>query len=116
MAQPATKIETGIKTVGDWLLDNFGESSLRIVGFEVWRRETISGASFVTDDDGGLFVLCGGQAIIAFHRKHTVDKKPLYLVIDGSAGAVAELRRIAGMTGITHGNGKRDTLKLVYSA
>src|SRR5688572_27724805 len=92
----AAKQPERLPTAREWLLENFGDSALEIEGIDGWGKTiTISGASFVIDKGGFTFLSCSGTAIICLERKHTVDKHPMYVVHDDSAGGVWELRGAA---------------------
>lgn len=110
-----TNKATSIGTVGEWLTANFGQSALSIQGFESWGKEQISSAYFVINQDGQTFVSCGGQAIIGFARGHSVDKRPLYLVLDGDRGECWELRRQNGTLPL-HTSKPNNVMRLVFSA
>jgi len=101
-----------IGTVRDWLIQNFGETAGDIPGVSSWGRTTISGAYFVIDKDGSLFVQCGGEAVVGFKRDHTVDKRPLYLVVDGDRGEMWKMRN-AMNTQPLHVSKPRNVLRLV---
>lgn len=107
--------KAAFQTAKQWLVEHFGESAVDIDGVESWGRTTISGASFAIVDKGFLCLQCGGTAIITLHRDQTVDKRPLYIVIDGDLGEVWDLRNALG-TNPLHQSRPRPRLRLVMSA
>ncbi len=104
-----------IGTVEEWLVAHFGEEAKEIDGVNSWGRTPISGASFTIGTKGLLQVSCGGTAIITLHRGQTVDKRPLFIVIDGDLGEVWDLRNALG-TNPLHQSRPMPRLRLVMSA
>lgn len=105
----------GLKCIGDFLVEHFGEAAQKIDGVSSWGGWTFSAARFTCSDDGHLQVICGGTCIITFHRSHTVDKRPFYLVIDDLDRAAAMLLHKAGGAAL-HQRTEPPRLRLVASA
>lgn len=105
----------GIKCIGDFLVEHFGEDASKIDGVANWGGWTFSAARFTCGDQGDLFVLCGGTCIITFRRDHTVDKRPAYLVIDDLDRAARMLLHKAGGDAL-HQRIDSPRLRLVMSA
>ena len=106
----------GLKCIGDWLVENFGDDAAKIDGVTSWGGWTFSAARFTTCDDAGhLQVLCGGLCIITFRRDHTIDKRPAYLVVDDMHGAMVSLLRAGGQAAL-HQRSEPPRLRLVMCA
>lgn len=110
-----TEKHPGLKCIGDFLVEHFGESAAKIDGVPCWGGWTFSAAQFTCGDQGDLFVLCGGTCIITFRRDHTVDKRPAYLVIDDLDRAARMLLHKAGGESL-HPRTDSPRLRLVMSA
>lgn len=82
-----------MQTAREFLIQTFGPSAERIEGLAHWGDQTISGATLVITEESRTFVSCGGQALISLERKHTIDKRPMYLVLDNSDGSRWSCRR-----------------------
>lgn len=115
MSVAALKVETKRQTAEEWLVQQFGESAKHLDGVSAWGTQTISGAHFVCDNYGRLFVTCGGTAIIALSREHTVDKRPMYIVADDAGAQIWNLRNQVGTLPL-HESRPFPRLRLVFSA
>ena len=67
-------------TINDWIISNFG-TNVKINGMDAWGNRAMKRAYFPTDNDGSLFVYCGGQCVIAFEI-FAINRQPVYLVIE----------------------------------
>lgn len=105
----------GMRPIGDWLVENFGEEAAKIEGVNNWGGWYFTKARFINGDGHALNLLCGGVAIIIFERGHTVDKNPFYLVADDLSNAMVSILREAGMLAC-HQRSDHARLKLVASA
>lgn len=72
----------------------------------------------VCREDGGLFVLCGGQVLFKFPAPGGVfqGSQCVYLVLDQSDGSAWEARREAVTPGHVNGPKPSDVLRVVVSA
>lgn len=76
-----------MQTAREFLVHTFGESANLIEDINAFGNTTISGASLViAQTEAGVkyaaYVSCGGKAIMRLERNHSVDKRPMYVVLD----------------------------------
>jgi hypothetical protein len=110
------QLKPAVQTIKDFLVAQFGKSAEAIEGV---NSDFVGGSEchqphFVTDDDGKLFVHCGGRVIMGF-VPHPGFQGSVYLVFDDADERRWQWQRAQGKELNEIGPCPRSGLRLVYS-